>query len=1113
MSYTHLQVHSGYSLMNSTIQIPLLVEKAKSLGFTSLALTDENVLSGSISFYQHCIEAGIKPIIGLRLVISFKNEQVPVTLLAKNSTGYHALLQLSTKNQLSDELLQLTDLTPSANDLAAVVTVSDTSWADALMNQSFTRVKEEVEEWQGVFHNFYLGVKDYGLHVERQLHTILKEWTDDTQIPVTNMNQVKYLDKEDAEAYECLRAIALNTPVQKEHEATEGHQYLKSPEEMRTYFKDWWPEVLDNNKEIVDLCNLTLDLNQTLLPSYPVPGGESADDYLRKICNNKLKNIYSEENKEAQERLDRELEIIISMKFSDYFLIVWDFIDYARKNGIEAGPGRGSAAGSIVSYLLGITKIDPLAYDLLFERFLNPERISMPDIDIDFPDDRRDEVIEYVAHKYGREHVAQICTFGTFATRSVLRELFKVLEIDENDASFILKQLPGGTSHSLKAAVQQSDPLKQYIRSSPQLIKLFRVASKLEGLPRHVSTHAAGVVISEKPLMNYTALMQGQGEVLLTQLAMGDLENIGLLKMDFLGLRNLSLLRKMESKIRSYKQPDFRYNQIELNDQKTLELLQQGRTNGVFQLESQGMKSVLRRLKPSNFEDVVAVNALYRPGPMEYIPVYIKRKHNRDSVEYPHPALQPILKKTFGVLVYQEQIMQVAQKIAGYSLGEADLLRRAVSKKQRMVLEEQQQQFVQQSVKNGFDHAVANQLFEWIVKFSNYGFNRSHAVAYSFISYQLAYIKAHYPSVFMAELINSTLGDKDKLASYVREARDFSLKVKPPSINKSFSYAKDEHGAIRLGFLSIKGIGYPAAQAIVEERKKGKYKSLHDFCLRLQVKEINRKILESLIMAGSFDELQQNRASLLANIDQALEQGELFREFQDMPDLFSFDGDIEGQLDSVEPFPVLKELSLEKEVLGIYLSKHPLESHRRHLASNGYITLRSSSNLSHKRAARTASVIDEIKQIRTKRGDPMAFLTISDETDEMEAVLFPDVYREVKQQLKENQLVIIEGKIEKRNEKKQWIINEISEFNKLDFSSEEKTRLFIKTTKKDEQQLLDRLRKVASYFPGNTTVLVFVEDDRKTYQLDSSYFVNPTESCLKKLYDFFGEESVVLKRE
>ncbi|WP_390216329.1 DNA polymerase III subunit alpha [Halobacillus campisalis] len=1111
MSYTHLQVHSGYSLMKSTIQIPSLVKKAKSLGFTSLALTDEGVMSGAVSFYQACREEGIKPIIGMRLSVTYKNEEFPLTLLAKNKQGYQALLQLSSQLQLQSEPLEMNNIKDAAPHVAAVLTVSDTSWASSILHQTFERMEEELKDWTSVFQDFYLGVKDYGVQFERQLHKPLKEWSERHSIPVTVMNDVRYLLQEDAAAYRALRAIDQSTQSDWKDDSFEHHQYLKSPEEMKVYFNDFWPEVLKANERIVGLCNVSIDIDQQLLPNFPLNGGQNADEFLKKICFEKLNEKYSDRFYEAKSRLEDELAVIMNMKFSDYFLIVWDFVEYARNKGIKAGPGRGSAAGSIVSYLLGITRIDPLAYGLLFERFLNPERITMPDIDIDFPDDRRDEVIEYVAGKYGKEHVAQICTFGTFATRSVLRELFKVFQVEESDREFILKNIPSGASQPLKEVVKNSHPLKEYIRSSAQLQKVFQVAAKLEGLPRHVSTHAAGVVISEQPLSYYTALMQGQDHVHLTQMAMGDLEAIGLLKMDFLGLRNLSLIRKIEDKIRKYKDKSFTSEAITLNDQKTFTLLQKGWSNGVFQLESQGMKGVLKRLKPTHFEDVVAVNALYRPGPMEYIPLYIKRKHGEEAVQYPHPDVKPILEKTFGVLVYQEQIMQVAQKIAGYSLGEADLLRRAVSKKQKSILEHQQQQFVQRSIKNGYEEQVADQLFEWIVRFSNYGFNRSHAVAYSVISYQLAYLKAHFPAIFIAELMNSTLGDREKLAVFIREAKEFGLKVKSPSVNQSFSYAIDESGSIRIGFLSIKGVGYQASQAIIEERINGPYKHLNDFCLRVPSKEISRATIESLIMAGAFDELQQNRASLLASIDQALEQGELFKEFQDQPGLFSSDLELEGEVTVMDPFPALKQLSMEKDVLGTYLSSHPLEEHRKELNTQGYMTLSESLKKGSFPRAKTAAVVNEMKEIRTKRGDPMSFLTLSDETNEVDAVLFPEAHREAKKWLNENQLALIEGKVEDRNGKKQWVINKIYPFNEEDFPTQDEKRLFIKTSIAEKQEVIARLRKLAAYFPGNTPVIIFTSEDRKTVQLDELFALSASESCLDKLYEFFGEASVVLR--
>ncbi|UOQ94123.1 DNA polymerase III subunit alpha [Halobacillus shinanisalinarum] len=1110
MSFTHLHVHSGYSLMNSTIQIPSLVRKAKELGFTALALTDDNVMSGAVTFYKTCVEEGIKPLLGMRVHLEYKGETFPIVLLAKNSAGYQKLLSISTMKQTTQDQLSLSDLPKRTDNLAAVITVSDTSWGQSIINGMVDRVEEDLSEWHTYFNDLNLGVKDYGVRVERQLHQPLKEWSSLKGIPVTAMNEVRYLEPSGSDAYYCLRAI--DNGEKYALDAHRGsHEYLKAPGEVEDYYTEWWPEVLETNQRIVQSCDVQLDFDQQLIPAFPVPVGRTSDEYLRSLCEQELDSKYSKNKEEAKARLNHELDVIMSMQFSDYFLIVWDFIDYAKKAGMEAGPGRGSAAGSIVSYLLGITQVDPLHYKLFFERFLNPERITMPDIDIDFPDDRRDEVIGYVANKYGSQHVAQICTFGTFASRSVLRELFKTMSVDHSDAAFILKYIKGGSSNTLKQQVQKSEPLKEYVRSSPHLQKVFQMATQLEGLPRHMSTHAAGVVISEEPLVRHTALMQGQNNVYLTQMAMGDIESVGLLKMDFLGLRNLSMMRRIEKKIQNYRNRNFSIETIPLDDESTFELLKQGRTNGVFQLESQGMKGVLQRLRPTHFEDVVAVNALYRPGPMEYIPVYINRKHGVEDIDYPHEDLQPILQSTFGVLVYQEQIMQVAQKLAGYSLGEADLLRRAVSKKQRELLVQQRQQFVTSSIAIGYLENVASELFDWIVKFASYGFNRSHAVAYSVISYQLAYLKAHYPSYFLAELINSTIGDRDKLSTHLREAKDLSAKLKEPSINHSHSYARDEHGSIRLGFLSIKGVGFQAAQAIIEARKEGLFKHLNDFCLRVPSKEVSRSVIESLIMAGAFDELQQNRASLLASIDQAMEQGELFKEFQDQPGLFSSDLDMGGKEVSIEPLPILQQLTMEKEVLGTYLSEHPLEVHRPQLIQKKFITLNDAIRQQQPKSVKAAVVIEQIKEIRTKRGDPMSFLTISDETAEVDAVLFPDVYRGARLWIDSQMLAIIEGKVEERNGRKQWVITTISHFDEQGYENKPSQRLFIKTTISDESKALARLNKLSSYFPGNTAVLLFRSDDRKTYQLGESYSLNVSEECLRKLYEFFGTSSVALR--
>ncbi|MYL20029.1 DNA polymerase III subunit alpha [Halobacillus litoralis] len=1111
MTFTHLNVRSGYSLMKSTVKINDLVSEAKVRGFQSIALTDENTLSGALAFYQECRAHGIQPIIGISTTIEDRSLLHPVLLLAENQTGYKNLMKAATWANTKDEPLSLETFAGMSDGLIVVHKTSASPWAEPIAGRMFEHMEDGLNRWKDAVkkRNFYLSIQDLDLHSERQLHTPLREWTDEKGLQVTAVGDVRYIRKEEADAYHCLRAVEEGTRFTPDH--AHGPYYLKSAEEMEAFFGEWWPEVLETTGHIAERCQWDMNLNQQLLPTYPAPEGKSAAVYLRELCEQALHEKY-EGKAEAFQRLNHELSVIESMEFSDYFLIVWDFIAFAREKGINAGPGRGSAAGSIVAYLLEITKVDPLEYQLLFERFLNPERITMPDIDIDFPDQRRDEVISYVAEKYGRQHAAQISTFGTFAAKSVLRELFKVLHIDESDASYILHQLPKQTNQSLVEIVRHSEELKDYIRNSEKLKHLFKIAAKLEGLPRHISTHAAGVVLSEQPLMEYTPLMKSQGDVYLTQLTMGDLEKIGLLKIDFLGLRNLTFMENLERKIQRTESRSFSLDHIPLNDPETFSLLSEGKTNGVFQLESQGMKQVLTKLKPTHFEDVVAVNALYRPGPMEYIDTYVKRKNQNEAFNLPHPDLKEILSPTYGVLVYQEQIMQVAGLIAGYSLGQADMLRRAVSKKQGGVLESERKAFVTGALENDYSEQVAEQLFDWIVKFSNYGFNRSHAVAYSLISYQLAFMKAHYPSAFMAELINANLGDREKLAAYIREARDMRVNVKAPSINKSGTTARGSRNEIIMGFLSIKGVGYQAAKAIVEGRGQQPFRHLNDFCLRVDTKIVSRKVIEGLIIAGAFDDLHPNRASALATIDQALEQGELFKEFQDQPGFF--DQEMVMDMVDVDPFPLLKNLAMEKEVLGTYLSDHPLESQRKGLRRMGVLALSQLYRMKMNNKVDTAAVVDSIREIRTKRGDPMAFLSLSDETAEVDAVIFPDTYRDVKVWLAEQMLVTASGKVEERNGRKQLIIQSLDPFEmEQDRRGEEQEerRLFIKVTEENENEAIQQLKETAQYFPGNTPVFLFRSEDRKTYRLDESYGLQPTRDCLDQLNDFFGEKHVALR--
>ncbi|MFZ3576312.1 DNA polymerase III subunit alpha [Virgibacillus sp. DJP39] len=1111
MSFTHLQVKSGYSLMESTITIDKLVKKAADHGFRALALTDDHVLYGAIPFYKACVDHGVKPIIGMNVIVLDEDtDQIPCLLLAKNNRGYKQLMRLSTAIQTGDEnYIEFTLLHKYTQDLVGIVPTGSERLLKLIDNESMDQLKNYTNEWKEIFaaDDFYLGVDDHGkCDVNKLQHTLLT-FPVENHVKVVALNDVRYLDKKDDQAYDCLKAIKKGQRYEPNSNSALPNHHLRTDSEMKDVFGSIWPEALEMTNEIGEKCNVELSFDERLIPSFPVPGDIDAHTYLEKQCWDNLEKRFTSITDEVTSRLQYELSIIKKMGFSDYFLIVWDFINYAKKHGIVVGPGRGSAAGSLVSFVLSITDVDPIKHQLLFERFLNPERITMPDIDIDFSDVRRDEVIDYVREKYGSEHVAQIITFGTFAARSLLRELIKTMGIDQQDAYFLLKEIPVQSNKSLLELIQASEDLKLYIKQSASLKALFTIALKLEGLPRHISTHAAGVVISEKQLVEHVPLTVGSSQTLLTQYSMNELESVGLLKMDFLGLRNLTLLER----INKSQKAQLELAEIPENDEKTFKLLQTGMTNGIFQLESEGMKQVLTKLIPTSFEDIVAVNALYRPGPMENIPTYISRKHHKSSIDYPHPDLEPILKNTYGVLIYQEQIMQIANQIAGFSLGKADILRRAVSKKQHGVMDEQRESFVAGCISKGYGEIVAIEIFDWIVQFSNYGFNRSHAVAYSKISYHLAYLKAHYPAAFYAELLSSSVNQQDKVHLYRKEANEFGLEFLPPDINNSFGKYTVDRGQIRMGLLSIKGIGNQAVKEIVRARKSGQFKSIFDFCLRVATKLVNRSTLELLIMVGAFDSTYRNRASLLASIDHAIEQGELFREFADQPSLFQDKMDLEATYSEIEDFSLMKKLADEKELLGIYISSHPLAGYRQKLRMNGYITLNQSSNLTGKRNIKSAAIIQTIKTIRTKRGEPMAFITVSDETGDVEGVIFPEVFRNVNRWLVEESIVFITGKMERRNNKNQWLVSEIHEFNEEELNTRTNQRIFIKINAINDGDVLVKLKQIAINHPGDIPIIIHREDNKQTYQLASEYFVEATKQCLQELKDYFGKMNVVLK--
>ncbi|WP_067730509.1 DNA polymerase III subunit alpha [Oceanobacillus damuensis] len=1117
MAYTHLQVKSGFSLMDSTITIPKLVERAHELKFTALALTDTEVLYGVIPFYRACKNYHIKPIIGMTVYVRDQEEEegIPCVLLAKSNRGYKQLIKISTAiQQHGKKGIEREQLQGYSDQLICIFPTNEGKSAGYFREESDEKLMSYFKKWQSMFSDgdFYLGLQNRGLEQDMEHIELIREFHGKTGIPVTAINDVIYLNRKDDIAYDCLQSIKKgNQWNMKVTDEKLKNRYLRSEEEMMEAFQTW-PELIHETKAIESKCNVSFDFEQRLIPSFPVPEEMSAEDYLAERCWSNVAKKYSVVTDEIRERLTYELHVIQSMNFSDYFLIVADFIGYAKNNQILVGPGRGSSAGSIVAYVLDITDVDPMEYNLLFERFLNPERQTMPDIDVDFSDARRDEVIEYVRNKYGKDHVAQIITFGTFAARSLLRELIKTMNIDQQDANFILKAIPSQSKNSIAEIIKESEELKSYVKSSPTLKALFAVAVKLEGLPRHISTHAAGVVISEQPLTEHVPLTVGAADTYLTQFPMNDLEAIGLLKMDFLGLRNLTLLEKVIQSIKYKGDKQIALETIPDDDSKTYELLRSGQTNGVFQLESQGMKQVLTRLKPTSFEDIVAVNALFRPGPMDFIPVYIARKHFKEQVSYPHPDLRPILEPTFGVLVYQEQIMQIANKIAGFTLGEADILRRAVSKKKQDVMDEQREAFIDGCFKNGYDRQVAEQIFGWIVKFSNYGFPRSHAVAYSKISYQLAYLKANYPASFFAELLSTSRNQQDKLNAYIQELKILKIDILPPNINRSYGKYSVEGSSIRMGLSSIKGVGNQAIAEIVRARKEGPFKNLFDFCLRVSPKLVNRTTLENLIIAGTFDETYANRASLLASIDQAMEQGELFNEFSGQSSLFQNKIELEAGYVEMEDFSQVRKLADEKELLGMYISSHPLKEYRKRLQANGHISLKNAEKLAGKRNLTATAIIQSIKIIRTKRGDRMAFLTLGDENREMDAVVFPDLFRETGRFLEEEAMITVTGKVEARNNKLQWVIDRIRPFNEEELDDRPEKRLFIKVTADTGADALKMIKEVAEQYPGVTPVIIYDNEKKQSYQLADDYFVSTEAGSLKELNHYFGRENVVLKK-
>ncbi|MFT8317326.1 MAG: DNA polymerase III subunit alpha [Sporolactobacillus sp.] len=1118
MTFVHLHVQSEYSLLESTCRIEALVRRARDEGQSALAITDRNVMYGVIPFYQACQSAGIHPIIGLTLSVTWGTQRAEnrrlaakpqgiLVLLAKNEQGYRQLVHLSSRVQWQKEkALPLSELAGQGDQLFALSGGTEGPINRLIAEGKKDQAKAVAAYLKKVFpESFYLECQ--GEPADDSLVALHET----LELPLVATRTIRFLEKHEARAYACLRAINYGTDLKTQWNAVKGENAsFPASSEIDEVFKKM-PGALEVTEKIAAACQVSFDFNRRRLPAFPLPAGRTAQEELKNLCEQGLHSHYSEVREEARKRLEKELAIINEMGFNDYFLIVADLIDHARKSGVMPGPGRGSAAGSLVAFLLGITEVDPLRYHLLFERFLNPERVTMPDIDMDFPDIERDRMIAYAYEKYGREHVAQIITFGTLAARAAIRDTGRTLDISPRIVDSMARLIPSVPKMTLEKAQSESVKLRNLLDQSSEAADLFELAKQIEGLPRHASIHAAGVIFSDRKLTDLVPVQEGHDGLPITQYPMEVLEALGLLKIDFLGLRNLTFMGRIMDSVNRESRHSLSPESIPGADPKTYALLGKGDTTGIFQLESDGMRQVLRKLKPTEFEDIVAVNALYRPGPSQYIDHYIKRKHGEEAVHYPHLDLEPILKPTYGVLVYQEQIMQIAVKMADYSLGQADILRRAVSKKKREMLENQQKGFLEGCKKKGYSEETATRVFDLIVRFANYGFNRSHAVAYSMISYRLAYLKARYPQNFMACYLSSVAGSTEKFSEGIREVRKNSGTIERPSVNRSEKTFQNSGAAIQFGLAAIKNLGAAAIDEIIKQRKThGAYRSLYDFCRKVDLKKVNHKAIESLIFAGAFDEFGTDRATLLASLDQAIRSGEDVHQVATGQASLEFSDDVAEGYTEVPPLSTSEKMHYEREMLGIYLSEHPLARFRKRLPQT-FANLDRFSEWPENQPIRLAALIDDLKVSRTHSGQSMAFLSISDESSNCDAVCFPADFERIQSALKKDHLIVL---IAKKSYGKlgapQLIISRAGSLSR--FIDQAHPTLFLQIdASHDAPAVLEQLKEAIRHHPGDDRIVIHYEQSGRTLALGTAYSVTLGESFTNFLREILGSKNVRIK--
>ncbi|AGY81564.1 DNA polymerase III subunit alpha [Carnobacterium inhibens] len=1110
MSFVQLQVMSSYSLLQSTISIEELVIKAKERGYQAIALTDHNILYGLVDFYKMCKKHQIKPILGLTLDVGGivkSEENHSIILLAKNAKGYENLMILSSKKMLlaENERLTVDQIEQYSQDLIAI-TPGETGEAESfLFKDDAESAATVIKKWQKTFpkNQFYIGVQ---LHLKlKSIKNKLNEVSRDTGTPTVALQDIRYIDADDEFSTAALRAIDKGETLSIQNASINGDYFLPESSLVEKQFKENdLAEEAQRTNAIADMITSEIVLHQQLLPKFPLPTEKSTTAFLKEQCLIGLEKRVSEPDKRYIDRLEYELTVIGKMGFEDYFLIVWDVMAYAHKVKIVTGAGRGSAAGSLVAYLLGITDVDPIEYDLLFERFLNEERYTMPDIDLDFPDNRREEILQYVRNKYGKNHVAQIATFGTLAAKMALKDVSRVFGLSPSEANVWSKAIPSVLGITLEKAFKQSATLRKLVEENEKNTLLFETAKKIEGLPRHISTHAAGVVISDKPLTQYVPLQKGGGEIFLTQYPMGNVEEIGLLKMDFLGLKNLSIIDNALKLVQRETGKRLNLLNIPMQDQETLQLFRKGDMVGIFQFESAGIKSVLRRLEPSSMEDIAAVNALYRPGPMEQIDTFIKRKKGVLPIVYPHESLSEILSVTYGVMVYQEQVMQVAARMGGYTLGQADILRRAIGKKQKSIIDKERQHFTSGAAKLGYTPEVAMQVYDYIERFANYGFNRSHAVAYSFIAYQMAYLKAHYPNAFFVALLNSALNNSTKMKEYIIEAKKRAIKVLSPDINASFGGFSLINSQILFGFSSIKGLRRDMIDDMITNRKNdGKYKDLIDFLKRLDKKWLKPEYIKPLIYVGAFDQFEHSRGTLLASIEGIIQSVQMSGNNIDLFEL------LKPKYESAPDLTIEEKLENEENFLGTYLSGHPTEKYDsvRPWKQIVYIN-----ELTIGKTSRVLGSIKNIHKITTKKGEPMAFVTISDTSGDCSLTLFPTKYRQFIELLTDKTVLYVEGKVESKREGiPQIIVNQMDDVEKITGSQTDKKCFIRIQEEQNNNETLEKMKNVMMRSKGNIPVVLYYVQSNKKIGLAEESWINDTPELIEELENLLGKENIVIK--